>query len=161
MCNAPCVHMLKNGSCHLGFACGFCHFVHGRKKKLDKSQRSILQEADTGQRLAIILPHIIQKMAQLADPEVGKLAHMLRQQLQLVTESSRENNDNFHKKLRQVQIHRSLERMNCSALFDLAMPALPENILQTFAAVQSQMFPFLSPGEQMVLPEGSVLKFWL
>jgi len=40
--------MLKNGSCHLGFACGFCHFVHGRKKKLDKSQRSILQEADTG-----------------------------------------------------------------------------------------------------------------
>lgn len=153
--------MLKNGSCHLGFACGFCHFVHGRKKKLDKSQRSILQEADTGQRLAIILPHIIQKMAQLADPEVGKLAHMLRQQLQLVTESSRENNDNFHKKLRQVQIHRSLERMNCSALFDLAMPALPENILQTFAAVQSQMFPFLSPGEQMVLPEGSVLKFWL
>jgi len=115
----------------------------------------------SGQRLAIILPHIIQKMAQLADPEVGKLAHMLRQQLQLVTESSRENNDNFHKKLRQVQIHRSLERMNCSALFDLAMPALPENILQTFAAVQSQMFPFLSPGEQMVLPEGSVLKFWL
>jgi hypothetical protein len=41
------------------------------------------------------------------------------------------------------------------------MSALPENILQTFAAVQSQMFPFLSPGEQMVLPEGSVLKFWL
>ena len=98
-------------------------------------------------------------MAHLADPEVGKLVQMLQQQLQLVTESS--ENDIFNKKLRQLQIHRSLERMNCSALFDLAMSALPEHILQTFAAVQSQMFPFLSPQEQMVLPEGIVLKFWL
>ena len=115
----------------------------------------------SGQRLAIILPHIIQKLAQLSDPEVGKLLQMLQQQLQLVTESGSDSNDNFHKKLRQVQIHRSLERMNCSALLDLAMSALPEHILQTFAAVQSQMFPSLSLGEQMVLPEGSVFKFWL
>lgn len=40
--------MLKNGSCHLGFACDFCHFMHRKKKKLDKSQRNLLIEAEPG-----------------------------------------------------------------------------------------------------------------
>ena len=48
LCRAPCVHMLKNGSCHLGFACDFCHFMHRKKKKLDKSQRNLLIEAEPG-----------------------------------------------------------------------------------------------------------------
>ena len=48
MCQAPCVHMMKNASCHLGLACGFCHFQHGKKKKLDKGQRMMLYEACEG-----------------------------------------------------------------------------------------------------------------
>ena len=48
LCRAPCVYMLKNGFCQLGFGCGYCHFPHGKKHKLDKGQRSLLRELDVG-----------------------------------------------------------------------------------------------------------------
>eukprot|EP00438_Fugacium_kawagutii_P006277 Skav222664 [mRNA] locus=scaffold997:498671:498988:+ [translate_table: standard] len=105
----------------------------------------------------MILPHIIEKMSSL-DPEAAQFVPVLELQLQA---AEADRNDNFEKKIRQVQIHRSLERMNVSALLDLTMGALPEHIVSAFTDLQKHMCPSLSHREQMLLPEGAVLKFWL
>lgn len=104
----------------------------------------------------MILPHIIEKMLSL-DPE-AQLVPVLQLELQKA-EACR--NENFERKIRQVQIHRSLERMNVSALVELTMGALPEHIASAFTELQRHMCPSLSHREQMLLPEGAVLKFWL
>eukprot|EP00434_Breviolum_minutum_P013311 symbB.v1.2.011729.t1/scaffold699.1/size171451/6 len=187
LCRAPCVHMLKNGSCHLGFACDFCHFMHRKKKKLDKSQRNLLIEAEPGQRLAMVLPHIIEKLKVLDDPETAKLIPSLEAQLQLALSVDNPNSlpaptaDSdgqseaeqgqvrhgvrrptcFQARSRKVQIHRNLQRMNVNALFDLIAGSLPEHLLHVFADMRKGMIPRPKHGEWMILPEGMVIKFWL
>ena len=64
-------------------------------------------------------------------------------------------------RLRKVQIHRNLQRMNVNALFDLLAGALPDHLLHVFADIRKGMIPRPGHGEKMILPEGMIIKFWL
>eukprot|EP00435_Cladocopium_sp_Y103_P053170 s105_g17.t1 len=50
LCRRPCIYHLACGTCTKGADCGFCHMSHGeRVPKLDKQQRTVLQELGAGE----------------------------------------------------------------------------------------------------------------
>eukprot|EP00435_Cladocopium_sp_Y103_P045737 s105_g13.t1 len=56
LCRRPCIYHLACGTCTKGADCGFCHMSHGeRVPKLDKQQRTVLQELGAGELLALVL----------------------------------------------------------------------------------------------------------
>ncbi|CAK9026574.1 unnamed protein product [Durusdinium trenchii] len=111
--------------------------------RLDKSQRLILKHADAGQRLDMILPHIIKKFEKISDPEATKLVVLLQQQC---SQATAEVSGAWLKKLRQVQIHRSLERMNASALLDLLSGYVQEDIFHALHKLRQNHF--ISPCQE-------------
>eukprot|EP00434_Breviolum_minutum_P042184 symbB.v1.2.037533.t2/scaffold5572.1/size25760/1 len=182
LCRAPCVYMMKNGSCSNGVDCDFCHFVHPKKKKLNKIQRQIMQHATAGERSTLVVPILLRKLMQIEDPEVAQLIPSLLNQLGLVqgeTEKDEEthqiSNDTdpqnspmssptsspssstFLKMHELRQLHRALEGMNVSALFDLIKMDMPNHLTETFQSVQEEMMPSV---RQQDLSK-KVLKFWI
>eukprot|EP00435_Cladocopium_sp_Y103_P019582 s2275_g4.t1 len=136
-CRPPCVQIVKNGTCHLGFACGFCHMTHGKKVRLDKCQRLMLKHADRGQRLEIIVPIIIRKLERIGDPYSVKVVELLKDYL------APASSEDWQKKVRQVKIHRSLERMNTTALLDLAGNDLfASDVLEALHELRQNHFSF-------------------
>ena len=67
-----------------------------------------------GQRLEIIVPIIIRKLEKLGDPYSVKVVELLKDYL------APASSEDWQKKVRQAKLHRSLERMNTTALLDLA-----------------------------------------
>eukprot|EP00434_Breviolum_minutum_P013310 symbB.v1.2.011728.t1/scaffold699.1/size171451/5 len=137
-CRPPCVQIVKNGTCHLGFACGFCHMAHGKKMRLDKCQRLIMKHADRGQRLEIVVPIIIKKLEKIGGPESMKLVQLLQRYV-----AHEHPEGEWQKRLRQVKIHRSLERMNTTALLDLAGAELfASDVLDALRDLREKHIPF-------------------
>eukprot|EP00438_Fugacium_kawagutii_P029197 Skav203078 [mRNA] locus=scaffold2182:90002:90414:+ [translate_table: standard] len=88
------------------------------------------------QRLQIMVPIIIKKLERLAGPDSVKVVKLLQD---YVAPASYD----WQKKVRQVKIHRSLERMNTSALFDLAGSELfATDVLEAFNELRQNHFSF-------------------
>lgn len=91
----------------------------------------------------MILPHIIKKFEKISDPEATKLVVLLQQQC---SQATAEVSGAWLKKLRQVQIHRSLERMNASALLDLLSGYVQEDIFHALHKLRQNHF--ISPCQE-------------
>jgi len=66
LCRRPCIYHLACGTCTKGADCGFCHMPHAdRVPKLDKQQRTMLQELGAGELLALVLEPLRAKVAQM------------------------------------------------------------------------------------------------
>ena len=76
VCRRPCVYF-NNSFCQSGATCTFCHYPHtNREPKLDKRQRSTLDEMTKAQLLTLVL-HSLRKRAVvtgMADEAAGVLA---------------------------------------------------------------------------------------
>eukprot|EP00435_Cladocopium_sp_Y103_P005578 s4340_g1.t2 len=57
LCRRPCIRFAK-GSCNMGHACGYCHYEHDHRATLDRRQRLLLNNMDTSELLAVLLPHV-------------------------------------------------------------------------------------------------------
>lgn len=110
--------------------------THGKKVRLDKCQRLMLKHADRGQRLEIIVPIIIQKLERLGDPYSVKVIELLKD---YVAPASSED---WQKKVRQVKLYRSLERMNTTALLDLAGDLFASDVLEALHELRQNHFSF-------------------
>eukprot|EP00438_Fugacium_kawagutii_P029196 Skav203077 [mRNA] locus=scaffold2182:86152:86463:+ [translate_table: standard] len=83
-----------------------------------------------------MVPIIIQKLERLAGPDSVKVVKLLQD---YVVPAS----DDWQKKVRQVKIHRSLERMNITALFDLAGSELfASDVLKALNELRQNHFSF-------------------
>ncbi|OLQ11828.1 hypothetical protein AK812_SmicGene4258 [Symbiodinium microadriaticum] len=66
LCQRPCVHMAKRGSCSLGSACRFCHDSHFiAPLKMEKAQREIMQAMRKEDVRTLLIPHIQNRLQQL------------------------------------------------------------------------------------------------
>ncbi|OLQ11829.1 hypothetical protein AK812_SmicGene4259 [Symbiodinium microadriaticum] len=66
LCQRPCVHMAKRGSCSLGSACRFCHDTHSKAPlKMEKAQREIMQAMRKEDVRTLLIPHIQKRLQQL------------------------------------------------------------------------------------------------
>lgn len=103
--------------------------------------------------MAIIIPHVVEKLEKLGDQQALNLVRLLQEE---VEKASPTRSGAWEKKLQQAQISGRLERMNISALMDLVTECLPEHVNQAYIALQRSRFPF-----PKLLPEGAVITFWL
>ena len=95
----------------------------------------------------------------LEDPETTKLLPQLKHQLRLA--ESVMTNSLQMKEAKELQVHRTLDKMNVNALLDLIKAHLPEALIHYLARVQEDMIPSPTHGENVLLPEGKVVKFWI
>ncbi|CAK9118325.1 unnamed protein product [Durusdinium trenchii] len=143
LCRAPCVHIIKNGYCEKGFECDFCHLPHGRKVRLNKSQREALKLLGPGQKLAIIVPFIMKKVSHIEDQQADVLLKLLQNSLpeEIVTD------DPLMKQLRLVNLHRAFQQMSVTALLDLLSSCLPSEILAAYEDLRKDQ---LDVADQMI-----------
>ena len=112
-----------------------------------------------GVRLQLVLPHLLRKLMKLEDPETTKLLPHLKHQL-FLAESVMTDSLQM-KEAKELQVHRTLDKMNVNALLDLIKAHLPETLIRYLARVQEDMIPSPTHGEMVLLPEGKVVKFWI
>ena len=135
-----------------------------KKKHLIIPIISLQQKAQLGSldfpgvRLQVVLPHLLRKLMKLEDPETTKLLPLLEHQLFLAESVSQSLQ---MKEAKELQVHRTLDKMNVNALLDLIKAHLPETLIRYLAHVQEDMIPSPTHGEQVLLPEGKVVKFWI
>ncbi|CAL1155209.1 unnamed protein product [Cladocopium goreaui] len=134
-CNAPCVHMIKNGYCDAGASCGFCHLPHSKKVRLNKHQRQFLQSLDAGQKVVFIAPIILQKMEGFSEQVL-----FVEELKKAMEKSEREGSISVacKKQSRQVQLTRVLERMTTTALLELLATCLPSEIFRLYEAARGE-----------------------
>ncbi|CAE7233714.1 unnamed protein product [Symbiodinium sp. CCMP2456] len=66
LCQRPCVHIAKGGSCSLGSACRFCHDAHRTVPvKMEKAQRKLMQAMREEDVRTLLIPHIQKKFQKL------------------------------------------------------------------------------------------------
>ena len=99
-----------------------------------------------GQRLDIIVPIIIKKLEKIADSYSLKVVQLLKEHAPAPADDTL--NTDWQKKVRQVKIHRSLERMNTTALVDLAGSELfASNVLEALHDLRQNHFSFSEEAE--------------
>ncbi|CAE7669643.1 unnamed protein product [Symbiodinium sp. CCMP2456] len=83
LCQRPCVHIAKGGSCSLGSACRFCHDVHRTAPlKMEKTQRQLMQTMRKEDVRTLLLPHIQNRLRKLELTEkAAGLLHLFGQEL--------------------------------------------------------------------------------
>ena len=83
LCQRPCVHIAKGGSCFLGSACRFCHDVHRTAPlKMEQSQRELIQAMRQENVRTLLFPHIQKRLQKLELTEkAASLLHMFGQEL--------------------------------------------------------------------------------
>ena len=79
LCQQPCVHMLRAGSCKAGVSCSFCHEQHHRPpRKISKRFRDELGKMERATVMDLLLPHIyLRVMKHNLLPEARELMQSL------------------------------------------------------------------------------------
>ncbi|CAL1148702.1 unnamed protein product [Cladocopium goreaui] len=75
VCRRPCIRFAKGG-CELGDACGYCHHEHPGYVAPNKRQRVKLDYMETGELLAVLLPHV-RRSIEVAQIEATNIIEML------------------------------------------------------------------------------------
>ena len=132
VCRRPCVYF-NRGFCQSGATCTYCHYPHpDREPKLDKKQRSTLDEITKAQLLTLVL-HFLRERAVVtgvADEAAGVLA-IFEEELRFwcggadVAELDESAMDSKTRKLAKV-----MGRMSFGALLSLASHRLDRNQFQ-------------------------------
>jgi hypothetical protein len=92
--------------------------------------------------LEIIVPIIIRKLERLGDPYSVNVIELLKDYL------APASSEEWQKKVRQVKLYRSLERMNTTALIDLAGNDLfASDVLEALHELRQNHFSFESQEE--------------
>ena len=66
LCQRPCVHIAKTGSCRAGAACRYCHEMHQKPPlKLSSNQRELMRSMMEEDVRTLLRPHIDRKLRQL------------------------------------------------------------------------------------------------
>eukprot|EP00438_Fugacium_kawagutii_P002150 Skav219891 [mRNA] locus=scaffold841:131456:131761:+ [translate_table: standard] len=95
-----------------------------------------------------MVPIIIKKLERLAGPDSVKVMKLLQDHVVPASED-------WQKKVRQVKIHRSLERMNITALFDLAGSELfASDVLEALNELRQNHFSFECQDEDLDTGDG-------
>ena len=80
LCNRPCINFLK-GTCKLAEECGFCHSPHVKFTRFDMQQRQLLATLPKSTLLAIVLPHLQQRMQDHGLHQAMHIVEMVEREL--------------------------------------------------------------------------------
>lgn len=118
LCRRPCIYHLSCGTCTKGADCGFCHMPHGeRVPKLDKQQRTVLQELGAGELLALVLEPLRAKVAQMGlEENAAELIELL--EMERAGQTSVLKNNKKHPKLHCIR--KIMGRMSIAGLVGIA-----------------------------------------
>jgi len=154
LCCRPCVHF-GAGRCAEGNSCGYCH-MHQVQPKLDKLQRTFVQELPAAALLATILPrlHARAEASGIAEPASSILRLVEAKLAELGAPEPGTPNRRFPKKLK--NLGKALSKMSFSNLLKLAGRApLPDAMaLELREALEAlrQQFASMPPTTEIEAP---------
>ncbi|CAJ1444437.1 unnamed protein product [Effrenium voratum] len=117
-CSRPCVYVTK-GACQNGSSCNFCHLGHGSAPKLDKRQRSMLQDMPNDDVLQLLRACLMTKVKKAKKKgenlPIQSLLHLLDEEMVATNANATTT------AAREVQLlHGVLSKMSVAGMLGLA-----------------------------------------